>query len=84
MYSKTNPCVKVNNDGITNFFSSNIGVRQGDNLSPNLFKIFINDLPRSFDEHCKPVSLNSYKLNSLLYADDVVLLSESAEGLQTV
>jgi hypothetical protein len=27
------------------FFPLNVGVKQGDNLSPSLFKIFVNDLP---------------------------------------
>ena len=42
MYRQTNLCVKID-DHITDFFSSNIGVRQGDNLSPNLLKNFNND-----------------------------------------
>ncbi|CAC5371409.1 Ryncolin-2,Fibrinogen C domain-containing protein 1-A,Ryncolin-1,Ryncolin-3,Fibrinogen C domain-containing protein 1-B,Fibrinogen C domain-containing protein 1 [Mytilus coruscus] len=32
------------NDTLTDWFSCNSGVRQGDNLSPTLFSIFINDL----------------------------------------
>jgi hypothetical protein len=47
-----------------------------------LFNIFINDLPCIFDDTCNPVSLSSYHLNSLLYADDLVILSESEAGLQ--
>ena len=35
-----------------------------------------------FDRTCNPVTLNSLKLNCLLYADDIVLLSETAEELQ--
>jgi hypothetical protein len=35
-----------------------------------------------FNQTCNPATLNSLKLSCLLYADDIVLLSESAEGLQ--
>ena len=39
-------------------------------------------MTKLFDSSCCPVSLGSHLLNSLLYADDFLLLSESAEGLQ--
>ena len=68
--------------GFTQSFLSNIGVRQGDTLSPDLFKIFINDLPDIFDNSCHGVEMGSYNLNCLLYADDVILLSKKEEGLQ--
>ena len=75
------------------FFSATLGIRiffflkktiapRGDNLSHNLFKLFINDLPEIVDQTCTPVTLNSLKLNCLLDVDDIVLLSETAEGLQ--
>ena len=35
-----------------------------------------------FDDSCEPVSLNCLKLNCLMYADDLVLMLETAEGLQ--
>jgi retron-type reverse transcriptase len=62
-----------------------MGVHQGDVLSPNLFKIFINDITDSLNSRptqCSPASLLDHKLMCLMYADDIVLLSESASGLQ--
>jgi hypothetical protein len=81
MYSKINLQVKVGK-GLTGRFTSNVGVRQGDNLSPTLFNLYINDIPNIFDDSCNPVRLSSRALNCLLYADDLVLMSESEAGLQ--
>ena len=64
------------------FFFIKLGVRQGDNLSPALFKIFINDFPTYLQTCSDTVSLHSEKLNCLMYADDIVIFSTSAEGLQ--
>ena len=47
-----------------------------------LFNTFIRDLPAEFDNTCDPVNLWDTNINSLLYADDLVILSESAHGLQ--
>ena len=81
MYLQSTLCVKVN-DNITNTFKSLVGVRQGDVLSPNLFKIFINDLPSYLSSSPDPIYLNDKRLDCLMYADDVILLSSSATGLQ--
>ena len=80
MYVGNRLNVKMQN-GFTQLFLSNIGVRQGDTLSPDLFKIFINDLPDIFDDSCFGVDIGTYHLNCLLYADDVILLSKNEEGL---
>lgn len=81
MYSNNILRVKIGN-GLTNDFCSNLGVRQGDTLSPNLFKVFINDLAQIFDDSCDFATLGTYKINCLMYADDVILISQTEEGLQ--
>ena len=81
MYDKTSICLKLNGK-LTHSFKTYRGVRQGCNLSPKLFNILINDIPKIFDGSCEPVKLGSVKLNCLMYADDLVLLSSSEAGLQ--
>ena len=82
MYSSIKSCVKTDESSITEMFSCNKGIRQGDGLSPVLFSLFMNDLPQYFrDDHCPGVMLGSHSLNCLMYADDLLVLSPSPEGL---
>ena len=53
-------------------FISNIGVRQRVTLIPHIFKAFINDLHEIVDGTCDPATLSDIKLNSLMFADDVI------------
>ena len=68
--------------GLTDEFVSNTGVKQGCVLSPTLSNLFQNDLHNIFDSQCHPVMLGNALLSSLSFADDLVLMSESAQGLQ--
>jgi exonuclease III len=81
--SYNNPlfCVKTKL-GLTDYFTSITGVKQGCILSPLLSNIFQNDLHECFDETCHPVELNNMYLSSLSWADDLVLFSETKTGLQ--
>lgn len=81
MYKNSKACVKIGNSLTEDFFIK-LGVRQGDNLSPALFKIFINDFPNYLQACSDAVSLYSEKLNCLMYADDIVIFSSSSQGLQ--
>ena len=81
MYDKTTQMLKVNNQ-ITEPFKTYKGVRQGCVLSPRLFNLFMNDLPDIFGKKCNPIKLGRTSLPCLMYADDIVLLSETKEGLQ--
>ena len=83
LYSKSACAVKIGNCK-TDHFKYHRGVRQGCVISPVLFNLFVNELlPLSFDPNkCDPFTLpNGQKLNCLLYADDLVILSRSKQGL---
>ena len=91
LYSKTKASVKVGNC-YSSFCKCEVGVRQGDNLSPLLFTIFVNDFKAYLKNHCNGLGFlsNSMKNNldvdekivALLYADDTIILTESEENMQ--
>ena len=81
MYENNEICVKFE-DQITDFFMPNVGVKQGDNLSSTLFNIYVNNLASQFNNTRDPVTIGNSKISCLLYADDLVLLSETPIGLQ--
>ena len=89
-------CIKsriVHNANVSEYFSCNVGLRQGENLSPFLFSLYLNDL-EEFMYARNVIGLESVsrdleddlhvflKLFILLYADDTVLFSESITDLQ--
>ena len=59
MYSKVSLSVKLHS-GLSPPFESSVGVRQGCNLSPTLFNIFVSDIPEIFDSSCEPVQLKLF------------------------
>lgn len=92
MYQGIKSCVQYNGEQ-SDFFPCLIGVRQGENLSPFLFSIFLNDLEQYF-RNLDGIPLESLKqkfenelhiffeLFVVLYADDTVIFSETKEGMQ--
>ena len=81
MYSSVQYCVKMTN-GYTDPIKSFKGLKQGCVLSPILFNMSIDDIESIFTKDCHPVTLADKVLNHLLYADDLILISKSPEGLQ--
>jgi hypothetical protein len=92
MYPGIKSCISVNSLH-SQFFPCNIGVRQGENLSPILFSLYLNDLETFLKSHnCTGVSNaiddvdifleTGMCLLCLLYADDTALLASSASDLQ--
>ena len=81
MYQSVQYSIKV--DGaIHKSFTSCVGVKQGCVLSPILFNLYLSDLPSIFDPQCDPIYMNDLETNCLMFADDIVVMSETASGLQ--
>ena len=71
--------------GLSKPFPSLTGVRQGCNLSPLLFNLFMNDLISSLNIiGFESPLLDNLRISCLLYADDLILISETKEGLQNL
>ena len=59
------------------------GVHQGNILSPTLFDIFINDITTAMTgNHSQSINTNTVQIPCLLYADDILILSQTKTGLQ--
>ena len=96
MYGQAKSCVIKDNE-MSSLFECNIGVRQGENLSPMLFALFLNDFSCFLQDKCHGLNVLPKKLNTqarqneirvyiklftLLYADDTLILAESPDDLQ--
>jgi hypothetical protein len=69
----------------SDWFEISLGVKQGDISSPILFSCYINSIVKEFDDRPKlGVELGDgrKRLAIQLFADDMVLMAESAEMLQ--
>ena len=82
MYSEIMCAVKIG-DKQSDFFTQRRGVRQGCSLSPTLYNVYINELAVELDQCAAPgLSFLDREVKSLLYADELVLLSPTEQGPQ--
>jgi hypothetical protein len=80
MYSKIKGVVKVNNK-LYETIDDECGTNQGGPLSPNMFRYMLADLKMYLDAECG-INLDTELLIHLLWADDLILTSDSPQGLQ--
>ena len=82
MYQNTEYLVKYK-DGHLDPIPCNVGLKQGCPLSPMLFNLYIDDIDKIFDNKCDPIYFQGKEISHFLYADDLVIVSSSENGLQT-
>jgi len=79
-YSKVFNVVKWGND-ISALFKLSSGVRQGGILSPAFFALYVNDVLLKLEKSKLGCHIKLRCFNSLMYADDLLLLSVSVSHL---
>ena len=81
IYHKAFCAVKVNGI-LSDWFESTQGTKQGDNLSPNWFSMYLNPLLSELKATEVGVQVDNCLISVLAYADDLVLVAESERDLQ--
>ena len=82
MFAKSNARVRWHGE-LGNNIDSTYGVLQGGIVSPKLFNLYLSDMCQYLDQGCG-VTINDITYTHLLYADDLVLISETANGMNTL
>ena len=84
LYSNIRTSVLLNGK-ISDFFINSLGVLQGEIISPILFSLYVNDCEIDFlNNGVVPTELQELSLFLLMYADDMVIFSDSVNGLQSM
>ena len=90
MYNNIKSCISCEGN-LSDYFVSVNGVRQGENLSPFLFALFINDLEQFLLKYgCDPITFAGtdmqiyLRLLIIMYADDTVLFATSKKTYKNV
>jgi hypothetical protein len=83
MYAKDIVRINHPHEGVTSIFRCQQGVKQGCPLSPLLFGLYLDALEGHLDDReCDALAIANVHVWLLLFANDLVLTSESEVGLQ--
>ena len=82
-YTKSSMQVRWN-DSLSTCFRTSAGVRQGGVLSPILFALYIEDILGELKKQNKGCKIGGVFLGCFLYADDILLLSQSVTCMQSM
>lgn len=83
MYMNVKSCVKHCNS-FSDFFEYSVGLRQGDVISPLLVSLFLEDLELYLQNNANSgIEIYDIVLLILLFADDMVILGNTPEELQS-
>src|SRR5436305_681956 len=83
MYGKAEASIRLG-ENCSDFFTIDVGVKQGCLLSCILFLMLINDLGLELKKLNKGIKIGNTTVTCLFFADDIVLLSESRADLESL
>ena len=84
MYKTVKLCIRYKSS-FSQFFTSYIGLKQGDPSSPLLFMLFVNDIINNINTDLNGIfTINELKLFLILFADDQVVFAKSPQSLQSM
>lgn len=83
LYQNATMTIRVQNQN-TNPIQLQRGVRQGDVISPKLFTAALEDIFKLLDWEGLGININGQYLTHLRFADDIVLMAETMEDLNTM
>ena len=81
MYSDDSVRCTVNGETTGSVFLRR-GLRQGCSLSPLLFALYVFGIGEDLTSSCEGFTVGDVLISGLLFADDIVLVSRSSEGLK--
>lgn len=84
MCNTVRSCIR-HNSKYSDFFSSDIGLKQGDPSSPLLFMLFVDDISENINTDLHSIfTVEELKLFLILYVDDQALFAMSPESLHSM